>query len=964
MAVRRSTLRSSFALGISLALVATGSAVVSAAPRGSTGAGTDADRKAPAVAARGSAAGIKLTSRPAFTRPPVNVRRLAAKKPTVREQRTLPFLSPRASTSGPKQSRGPKAGLAVLADPVEATTNTGQAAFQDSFAGLAQTTSTDTAVEPPDPWVAVGPEHIVQAVNTAIRITDRQGTQSVADVALPDFFQLPSVGFFDTDPHVIYDSLHGRWLATEASWDCDASGGALFGHGYIDFAVSRTIDPTGTWDQGFIVFDDVLPDFPAPGTSSDKIGLASNLFEMVAGPDCVTSSSPYLGGDVIYMDWADVLDLGSLTILESFFPETVIVGSQTQHWFTPRVAVQVPATSSRMHIIAQFDFGTGTTGLGYVSVLGSVRTPGSLHLERLDSLTDEYPLVSGFVDPPAPRQPGSPATIVDAVDSRPTDAIWQDGRLVIVSTAGCTPLGDTAERDCVRVTELDTSTVGTGANDTATLTQDFLVTENGKDSYMGGVGLSGDGTLHVAWTQSSATASDYPGSRTAHQVLGDPLSSLSADEVLGAGTGTYPGTRWGDYVGVAQDPQVPSQAWDANQYSVGAPGWATKVSRLQTGGTTYVPIAPVRVLDTRDGTGLNGMFTMGTARSWQVAGFSPIPADAVAVTGNVTVNGQQAGGFVSVTVTPTNNPATSTINFPAGQTRANNVTIPLSSAGRLSAVFRGPSGKKTHLLFDVTGYFLADETAATFTPVTPFRALDTRDNTGLPGKFAANSARTLQITSLGGPIPLTATAITGNLTVVNPSKAGFASVTKDPTNNPTTSTLNFPVNSVRANGVFAPLALGGALSIVYRTTGGGLSHVLLDVTGYFEPGPGGLKFVPLNPSRIMDTRPSAVLSGIHGKLTSGVPKTLDVDGHWGVPLGAEAVTGNLTVVVPNSYGFVSVTPDPNPAPLTSTINFPVSDTMANGIVGPLNGSGNSSFVFGSQPGKKTDLLLDLSGYFE
>ena len=772
MAVRRSTLRSSFALGIALALVATGSAVATAAPRGSTGAGTDPDRKAPAVAAKGSAAGIKLTSRPAFTRPPVNVRRLAAKKPTVREQRTLPFLSPRASTPAPKQSGGPKAVLAVPADPDEATTNTDPTAFQDSFDGLAQTTSADTNGEPPDPWVAVGPEHIVQAVNLSIRITNRQGTQSLADVALADFFQLPPAGFFNTDPHVIYDSLHGRWLATEASWDCDASGGASFGHGYIDFAVSRTIDPTGTWDQGFIVFDDVLPDFPAPGTSSDKIGLASNVFGMVAGPDCVASSSPFFGGDVIYMDWADVLDLGSLTILESFFPETDIVGSQTQHWATPRVAVQVPATSSRMHIIAQFDFGTGTTGLGYVSVLGSVRTPGSLHVERLDSLTDEYPLVSGFVDPPAPRQPGSPATIVDAVDSRPTDAIWQDGRLVIVSTAGCTPAGDSAERDCVRVTELDTSTVGTGRTTPPPSPRTSSSPRSARTATWAASGCPATERCTSPGRSSSATATDYPSLRTAHQVLGDPLSSLSAEEVLGAGTARYPGTRWGDYVGVAQDPQVPSQAWDANQYSVGASGWATKVSRLQTGGTTYVPIAPVRVLDTRDGTGLSGMFTMGTARSWQVAGFGPIPAEAVAVTGNVTVNGQQSRRLRVRHRDPDEQPGDLDDQLPGRPDRANNVTIPLSSAGKLSAVFGATSGKKTHLLFDVTGYFLADETAATFTPVTPFRALDTRNNTGLIGKFVANSARTLQITSPSGPIPTTATAITGNLTMVSPSKAG------------------------------------------------------------------------------------------------------------------------------------------------------------------------------------------------
>ena len=43
-------------------------------------------------------------------------------------------------------------------------------------------------------------------------------------------------------------------------------------------------------------------------------------------------------------------------------------------------------------------------------------------------------------------------------------------------------------------------------------------------------------------------------------------------EVLATGTGVYGGERWGDYVGIAQDPQVPNQVWNANEYSGGPTG--------------------------------------------------------------------------------------------------------------------------------------------------------------------------------------------------------------------------------------------------------------------------------------------------------------------------------------------------------------------------------------------------------
>jgi hypothetical protein len=369
------------------------------------------------------------------------------------------------------------------------------------------------------------------------------------------------------------------------------------------------------------------------------------------------------------------------------------------------------------------------------------------------------------------------------------------------------------------------------------------------------------------------------------------------------------------------------------------------------------------VLNTIAGVGLSGMFTTGIARTWQVGGFGGIPPNAVAVTGNVAVTGQQSAGYLAVTVTPTNNPPSATINFPIGQVRANNVTIPLSPAGKLSAVFKGLAGKKTNLVFDVTGYFLADASGATFAPLTPVRVLNTISGVGLSGKFVAATPRTLTIAGFNG-VPGTATAITGNLAVVGPSAGGFASITKDPTATPATSTINFPAGATRANGVFAPLNASGELSIDYGAPPGATVDVVLDVIGYFVPGLTGLKFVPLNPSRIMDTRPTAHLSGLSGKLASGTPRTLDIDGHWGVPVGAAAVTGNLTVVVPGGTGFLSATPDPDPLPATSTLNFTALDTMGNGICGPLNGTGNMSFTYKSTPGKTTDLVLDLSGYFQ
>ena len=52
--------------------------------------------------------------------------------------------------------------------------------------------------------------------------------------------------------------------------------------GYIDFAVSRTADPTGSWDIGYIFWEGYLPDSAAFGTSTDKLAVGSNLYAMPA----------------------------------------------------------------------------------------------------------------------------------------------------------------------------------------------------------------------------------------------------------------------------------------------------------------------------------------------------------------------------------------------------------------------------------------------------------------------------------------------------------------------------------------------------------------------------------------------------------------------------------------------------------------------------------------------------------
>ena len=85
-------------------------------------------------------------------------------------------------------------------------------------------------------------------------------------------------------------------------------------------------------------------------------------------------------------------------------------------------------------------------------------------------------------------------------------------------------------------------------------------------------------------------------------------------------------------------------------------------TRVSTAGGEWYPITPVRLLDTRVGNGLSGTFRDEVVRTFQLTGRGGVPADAVAVTANLTVTGATAAGYVSIGPSMTSKPTTSTIN--------------------------------------------------------------------------------------------------------------------------------------------------------------------------------------------------------------------------------------------------------------------------------------------------------------
>jgi hypothetical protein len=124
----------------------------------------------------------------------------------------------------------------------------------------------------------------------------------------------------------------------------------------------------------------------------------------------------------------------------------------------------------------------------------------------------------------------------------------------------------------------------------------------------------------------------------------------------------------------------------------------------RVGGMDYYTVTPCRLLDTRISS--QGPALTTGDRELVVPPSCGIPVDALAVAINVTVVSPTAAGRVTVVPGGGADPGTSTINFVAGQTRANNQLVGLAPdfSGKLILRAFVPGGQ-VDFLIDVVGYF-------------------------------------------------------------------------------------------------------------------------------------------------------------------------------------------------------------------------------------------------------------------
>ncbi len=253
----------------------------------------------------------------------------------------------------------------------------------------------------------------------------------------------------------------------------------------------------------------------------------------------------------------------------------------------------------------------------------------------------------------------------------------------------------------------------------------------------------------------------------------------------------------------------------------------------------------------------------------------------------------------------------------------------------------------------------AAPTEPALTAVDPARLLDTRAAATVDGRFAnigrllADTELTVSVTGRGG-VPADATVAALNVTVVDPTGAGFLTAYPCGSPKPNTSNVNFTLGQTVANLSIVKLSADGRVCFVSDKP----THLIADVTAFSTP---AAPFSPIEPARIFESRPGATVDGQQtnvGKLVANATTQVHVGGRAGVPSDAAVAALNITVTDPAAAGFVTVYPCGEPRPNASTVNFGAGQTVPNLTLSKLGTDGNVCVV----SDQSTHLIVDVTAF--
>lgn len=411
----------------------------------------------------------------------------------------------------------------------------------NSFAAVAD----NGTVIPPDAEGAIGPHHLMEALNSQVVIQDRSGNVLSA---ITNWTFWSSLGVTESfDAHVLYDPYAQRWIFSSAAGEKSSNGAVLIG-------VSQTSDPTAGWNIYRINLGSSVNwvDYPTLGFNKNWIVVQANIFT-VTGNNFVNS-----------MIWAfDKADLyaggtGKYTVLTP------------ANGFT-----QVPATTmdpnlSTMYLLEQSSSGSAKLRIDTITgPVGSEVLTSGVAYPTGPSAWQEFSPVINF----AP-QLGSSENI-DTEDGRIQSCVYRNGSLWASHTVYL-PATGTPTRTAAQWWQINMSASALGQ------VQQFgrIDDPTGANFYaFPTLAVNQYGDVMLGYTHFGTGI--YPSGAYSMRLASDPPNTMESEVMLKAGEASYFkdfGTgenRWGDFTATVVDPVDDTSMWTIQEYAGQSNMWGT-----------------------------------------------------------------------------------------------------------------------------------------------------------------------------------------------------------------------------------------------------------------------------------------------------------------------------------------------------------------------------------------------------
>jgi hypothetical protein len=463
-----------------------------------------------------------------------------ADKRPMREMGAPPDTSP----AGPTIDAVTQSGFTALAAP----------APLGSFKGL--DLQTWGAGWPPDTHGDVGPNHYIQAVNTAIGVYDKASGNRLAAFTFNNFFagNGGTGTICDTanqgDPFVLYDQVSGRWIISDFAF-----GSVRRGPYYECIAVSKTADPVagGWWLYAVQADTSNLNDYPKLGVWSDGIYMSANMFR---------GGSTYKGVKVWALNRDDLISGGTLRSV------AFTLGTAYFSLVPANLKGALPPAGASEYFLS--DWGSTT----------------SMKLWKF-TVNWAAPASSTFV---------GPSSFNVAAFTKPSSRVPQKGSSETLDTLGDRLMTWVQYRNVGGVESLWASrTVVSGSSTgvrwyevrnmatTPSVFQQGTYAPDGSYRFMPSIAVNKNGDMAIGYSVSSSTL--FPAIRYAGRLSSDPAGTLGQSEAsMIEGTGAQSGgyNRWGDYASMSVDPNDDCTFWFTTEYyETTSNNWQTRIGSFK-----------------------------------------------------------------------------------------------------------------------------------------------------------------------------------------------------------------------------------------------------------------------------------------------------------------------------------------------------------------------------------------------